>query len=173
MIYTLDQQRLTTHGEHWIAPDAVVIGDVVLHPGASIWWHAVVRGDVETITIGENANIQDGCVLHTDHGFPLQVGKNVTVGHMVMLHGCSIDENSLIGIGSVVLNGARIGRNCIIGARSLIPEGKVIPDRSLVMGTPGKVVRQVSDEQVQMLTQSAAHYVDNHRRYAAGLRPAN
>ncbi|MEZ5939064.1 MAG: gamma carbonic anhydrase family protein [Hyphomonadaceae bacterium] len=157
-------------GEFWVAENAVVLGRVILHRNASVWFGATLRGDNDPITIGENSNIQDGSVLHTDTGVPLTVGKNCTIGHMVMLHGCTIGENSLIGIGSVILNGARIGRNCIIGANSLIPEGKEIPDNSLVMGSPGKVVREVSDAQAQGITMSALHYVENWKRYAKGLK---
>jgi len=153
----------------WIAPTATVIGDVRLAAGASVWWNAVVRGDNDPIVIGENTNIQDGSVLHTDEGVPLTLGRDVTVGHMVMLHGCTVGDGSLIGIGSIVLNRAVIGRNCLIGANSLIPEGKVIPERSLVMGSPGKVVRELSDEEVARLLHGAAHYVDNARRYRKEL----
>lgn len=165
MIYRLGDRELTTEGDYWVAETAVVIGDVLLKNNASVWWGAVLRGDNERITVGENANVQDGSVLHTDMGQPLVIGANVTVGHMVMLHGCEIGDNSLIGIGAVVLNGARIGRNCIIGAKALVPEGKVIPDNSLVMGAPGKVVRELSDEQAQMVRLGGEHYVDNFRRY--------
>ena len=133
---------------------------------ASIWWGAVARGDTDTITVGENSNVQDGSVLHADHGSPLLIGANVTVGHLVMLHGCTIGDNSLIGIGAIVLNGAKIGRNCLIGAGALIPEGKEIPDNSLVMGAPGKVVREIGEHQAQVLTASAMHYVENWKRYA-------
>jgi len=135
----------------WIAPTATVIGDVRLAAGASVWWNAVLRGDNDPIVIGENTNIQDGSVLHTDEGVPLTLGRDITVGHMVMLHGCTVGDGSLIGIGSIVLNRAVIGRHCLIGANSLIPEGKVIPERSLVMGSPGKVVRELSDEEVARL----------------------
>ena len=153
----------------WIAPTATVIGDVRLAAGASVWWNAVVRGDNDPIVIGENTNIQDGSVLHTDEGVPLTLGRDITVGHMVMLHGCTVGDGSLIGIGSIVLNRAVIGRHCLIGANSLIPEGKVIPERSLVMGSPGKVVRELSDEEVARLLHGAAHYVDNARRYRKEL----
>ncbi len=169
MIYRLGKRQLVTEGEHWIAETAVVIGDVLLKPNASVWWGAVLRGDNERITVGENSNVQDGSVLHTDPGSPLIIGSNVTVGHMAMLHGCTIGDNSLIGIGAVVLNGARIGRNCIIGAKALIAEGKEIPDNSLVMGAPGKVVRELSEEQAKMIEQGALHYVENFRRYAREL----
>ena len=157
-------------GEYWVAPNAVVLGNVTLKSNASIWFGATLRGDNDPIVIGENSNIQDGSVLHTDIGYPLTVGKNVTVGHMVMLHGCTIGDNSLIGIGSVILNGAKIGRNCLIGAKALITEGKEIPDNSVVMGAPGKVVREMDEGGAQMLTASALHYVENWKRYARELR---
>ncbi|MEE4362047.1 MAG: gamma carbonic anhydrase family protein [Pseudomonadales bacterium] len=164
-IYRLGDRQLETQGDHWIAETAIVIGSVRLERNASIWWNAVLRGDNDLITVGENSNVQDGSVLHTDGGMPLEIGSNVTIGHMVMLHGCTIGDNSLIGIGAVILNGARIGRNCIIGARALIPENKEIPDNSLVMGAPGKVVREIGDDHARMIAQGAAHYVDNFRRY--------
>ncbi len=168
-IYSLHGRAPAFLGDYWIAPGAAVLGDVTLHHNASVWFGAVVRGDNDPIVIGENSNIQDGSMLHTDEGVPLTIGRDVTVGHMVMLHGCSIGDGSLIGIKSVILNHARIGRHCLIGANTLITEGKVIPDRSLVMGSPGKVIRELSDEEVARLQASAAHYVDNWRRYAAGL----
>jgi carbonic anhydrase/acetyltransferase-like protein (isoleucine patch superfamily) len=160
---------LPASGNYWIAPNATIIGNCILHENASVWFNAVLRGDNDPITIGENSNIQDGSVLHTDHGCPLNVGQNVTVGHLAMLHGCTIGDNSLIGIGAVVLNNAVIGKNCIIGAKAFIPEGKVIPDNSLVMGAPGKVVREVSEAQAQMLIGSALHYVENWKRYRDAL----
>ena len=144
-IYSLGDRRPNLGRDAWVAPNATLIGDVRLGDNASIWWNAVLRGDNDTITIGANTNIQDGSVLHADEGVPLTVGANVTVGHLVMLHGCTIGEQSLIGIKSVILNNAVIGHHCIIGANSLIPEGKVIPERSLVMGSPGKVVRQLNE----------------------------
>jgi len=147
-----------------------VIGDVTLHQNSSIWFNCVVRGDTDELIIGENSNIQDGSVVHTDPGIKLRVGRDVTVGHLCMLHGCEIGDNSLIGIKSVILNRAKIGRNCIIGANTLITEGKQIPDGSLVMGSPGKVVRQVTPEEIVMLTAQAAHYVENARRYRQHLR---
>jgi carbonic anhydrase/acetyltransferase-like protein (isoleucine patch superfamily) len=162
---------LPESGEYWIAPTASVIGKVILKRNASIWFGAVLRGDHEPIEIGENSNVQDNCVLHTDIGLPLIIGRNVTIGHMVMLHGCVIGDGSLVGIGSIVLNGAKIGRNCIIGANSLITEGKEIPDNSMVMGSPGKVVRTLSDAQVAGLAAGALHYVENWKRFKAGLRP--
>ena len=169
-IYTLGDRRPVIGRDAWIAPNATVIGDVRLGDEASIWWNAVLRADNDSITIGAGSNIQDGSVLHVDDGVPLTLGANVTVGHMVMLHGCSVGEQSLIGIKSVILNRAVIGRHCIIGANSLIPEGKVIPERSLVMGSPGKVVRQLSDEEVARLQRSAQGYVANALRYRTGLK---
>ncbi len=162
--------QLPPEGEYWVAPSAEVMGAVILKKNASIWWGAVARGDTESLTIGENSNVQDGSVLHADHGMPLVIGANVTVGHMVMLHGCAIGDNSLIGIGAIVLNGAKIGRNCLIGAGALIPEGKEIPDNSLVMGAPGKVVREISEQQARGLTMSALHYVENWKRFSRDLK---
>ena len=155
----------------WVAPNATVIGDVRLGANASIWWNATLRGDNDPIEIGDNSNIQDGSVLHTDEGVPMRIGANVTVGHLVMLHGCTIGDGSLIGIGSVILNRAVIGRNSIVGANTLIPEGKVFPDRVLIVGSPGKVVRELSDDEVAKLQKSAAHYVANAERYATTLAP--
>jgi|TARA_R110002124_G_scaffold144232_7_gene309203 carbonic anhydrase/acetyltransferase-like protein (isoleucine patch superfamily) len=162
--------QLPSDGEYWIAPNATVIGDVTLHPGASVWFGAVVRGDNDPVTIGRDTNIQDGSVLHSDPGEPLIIGDGVTVGHMVMLHSCEIGDNCLIGIGAVILGRAKIGANCLIGANTLITEGKVIPDNSLVMGQPGKVVRQLEPGQIAALKASAAHYVQNWRRYAGDLK---
>ena len=160
---------LPEDSEYWIAPDASVIGHVILKTNASIWFGAVVRGDNEPIIVGENSNVQDNSVLHTDMGKPLTIGANVTIGHKVMLHGCHIGDGSLIGIGAIVLNGARIGRGCLIGAGALITEGKEIPDYSLVMGAPGKVVRTLDPEQAAGLAAGAMHYVENWKRYRAGL----
>ncbi len=168
-VFRLADRKPQIDPSAWIAPNATVIGDVSLAAGASVWWNAVLRGDNDPIAIGENTNIQDGSVLHTDEGVPLTLGRDITVGHMVMLHGCTVGDGSLIGIGSIVLNRAVIGRNCLIGANSLIPEGKVIPDRSLVMGSPGKVVRELTDEEVARLLYSARHYVDNALRYRSQL----
>ena len=170
-VYALGDKKpqLPPQGEYWIAPNAVVLGDVILESGASIWFNAVLRGDTDTLTVGENSNIQDGSILHADEGVALVIGRDVTVGHQAMLHGCSIGDNSLIGIGAVVLNGAVIGRNCLIGANSLIPEGKVIPDGSLVVGQPGKVVRELTEAQIAGITMSAAHYVQNWKRFASRL----
>jgi carbonic anhydrase/acetyltransferase-like protein (isoleucine patch superfamily) len=172
-IYALADKKpqLPPDGEYWVAPNAVVTGDVILKPGASVWFGAVVRGDNDPITIGRDTNIQDGSVLHSDPGGPLTIGDGVTVGHMVMLHSCEIGDNTLIGIGAVVLGRARIGRDCLIGANTLITEGKVIPDGSLVMGQPGRVVRQLEPGQIEALRASAAHYVQNWKRYAGGLTP--
>ena len=168
-VYRLGERQLEAEGSYWIAENATVIGSVALGEGASIWWNAVLRGDNDWIRVGARSNIQDGSVLHTDAGMPLTIGEDVTVGHMVMLHGCPIGDGSLIGIGAVVLNGAKIGKNCIIGAKALIPEGKEIPDNSLVMGAPGKVVRTISEAQGAMVAAGARHYVDNARRYAEQL----
>lgn len=154
----------------FIAETAVVIGDVLLGEDAGIWFGAVLRGDNERISIGPATNIQDNCVLHTDMGFPLSIGAGCTIGHSAVLHGCSIGDNSLVGMSVTVLNGAVIGRNCLIGAGALITEGKQIPDNSLVVGAPGKVVRLLTDSEVEGVRQSARHYVDNARRFAAGLR---
>ncbi len=160
---------LPAPGEYWIAPTASVMGNVILKKNASIWWGAIARGDNDPIEIGENSNVQDGSVLHTDHGSPLTIGSNVTIGHMVMLHGCAIGDGSLIGIGAIVLNGARIGRNCLIGAGALITEGKEIPDNSMVMGAPGKVVREIGEQHALILRGSALHYVENWKRYSREL----
>ena len=171
-IYSLADKspQLPEDGEYWIADNAVVIGDVTLKSGASVWFAVTIRGDNDPIVIGENTNIQDGSVLHSDPGEPLTIGANVTVGHMAMLHSCTIGDNTLIGIGAVVLGRAVIGKNCLIGANTLITEGKVIPDGSLVMGQPGKVVRQLDDAQIVALTASAQHYVQNWKRYSTALR---
>ena len=170
MRYRLDDLRVQLHGsEHFIADSAAVIGNVILEECASIWFNAVLRGDNEPITIGPGSNVQDGVVMHTDPGFPLTLGANVTVGHMAMLHGCTVGDNSLIGIKAVVLNGARIGRNCLIGANALIPEGREIPDGSLVIGSPGKVKRDLSQDEIEGLTQAAHGYVEKMRRFLKGL----
>jgi len=171
MKYSFEDRRIVCKGDYWIAPDAIVIGSVVLEPNASIWFGCIVRGDDDTITIGENSQLQDGCVLHVDPGFPITLGKNVSVGHMVMLHGCTIGDGSLIGIKSVILNGAKIGRNCLIGANALVTEDKEIPDGSLVMGSPGKVVRQLSVEEIANINAFADHYVQQFKRYQKDFRP--
>ena len=169
-IYSLGERHPVLGRDAWVAPNATIIGDVRLGDNASIWWNAVLRGDNDTISIGANSNIQDGSVLHVDKGVPLTIGANVTVGHLVVLHGCTVGDDSLIGIKSVILNKAVIGRHCLIGANSLIPEGKVIPDRSLVMGSPGKVVRELTDEEVARLQNSARGYVANAQRYRTELK---
>jgi carbonic anhydrase/acetyltransferase-like protein (isoleucine patch superfamily) len=171
MRYSLGAEAVAPEGDDfWIAPTAVVIGRVRLGKEASIWWNAVLRGDTEPITIGERTNIQDGCVLHTDEGFPLTIGAGVTVGHLAMLHGCTIGDGCLIGIGAVILNGASIGRNCIVGAKALIGEGKVIPDNAVVLGVPGRVTGRVGAEQAEGVRWAADHYVQNYRRYQVDLR---
>jgi carbonic anhydrase/acetyltransferase-like protein (isoleucine patch superfamily) len=169
MKYRLGQSHVEAHPQSWVAPNATLVGKVKLESGASVWFNAVLRGDNELIHIGDQSNVQDGTVMHTDMGFPLSVGKGVTIGHNAMLHGCSVGDYSLIGINAVVLNGAKIGKYCIIGANTLIAEGKEIPDGSLVVGSPGKVVRELSDAQKQMLEASAAHYLHNAQRYARDL----
>jgi carbonic anhydrase/acetyltransferase-like protein (isoleucine patch superfamily) len=171
MKYALEDRRVVCKGDYWIAPNAVVIGSVVLEPDVSVWFGAVVRGDDDTITIGESSQLQDGCVVHVDHGFPVSIGRGVSVGHMAMLHGCTIGDGSLIGIKAVILNGAKIGRNCLIGANALIGEGKEIPDGSLVVGTPGKVVRQLSADEIRTINSFAGMYVQAFKRYKNGFRP--
>ncbi|MBO9502205.1 gamma carbonic anhydrase family protein [Brevundimonas sp. A19_0] len=173
-VYTLGDKKpqLPPEGEYWIAPNATVIGDVILKPGASVWFGAVVRGDNDPITIGRDTNIQDGSVLHSDPGEPLTIGDGVTVGHMVMLHSCEIGDNSLIGIGTVILGRAKIGKNCLIGANTLITEGKEIPDNSMVVGQPGRVIRTLEPGQIEALEASAAHYVANWKRYVTDLSEA-
>ncbi|MCB1886385.1 MAG: gamma carbonic anhydrase family protein [Rhodocyclaceae bacterium] len=168
-IYKLGDRVPEVGKNCWIADNASVIGSVTLGDNANVWFSAVLRGDNDPITIGANTNIQDGSVLHTDDGVPLEIGDNVTIGHMVMLHGCKIGDGSLIGINAVVLNRAVIGKHCIIGANALIPEGKVIPDRSLVVGSPGRIIRQLSDEDLQRLMESASGYVAHAREYASDL----
>lgn len=171
MKFSLGERKVVCKGDHFIAHNATVIGAVVLENNASIWFNCVVRGDNDTIALGENSQLQDGCVVHVDPGFPVTLGKNVSVGHMAMLHGCSIGDGSLIGIKSVILNGARIGRNCLIGANALITEGKEIPDGSLVMGSPGKVVRQLSADEIRNINGFADHYVQRFKLYQREFRP--
>lgn len=170
-VYALDgvAPQLPPEGEYFVAPNAVVIGKVKLERNASVWFGAVLRGDNELIHLGENVNVQDGCVLHTDMGFPLTLERDVTVGHMAMLHGCTVMEGALIGIGAVVLNGAKIGRNALIGAGSIVPEGREVPDNALALGAPAKVVRVLSPENAEMLKRIAGHYVSNSARYRSGL----
>ncbi len=170
-LYALDGVSPTVpeDGDFWVAPGARVMGKVVLDRGASVWFNAVLRGDNEPITVGEDSNIQDGCVCHTDIGFPLTIGPRCTIGHAAILHGCVIGEGSLVGMGATVLNGAEIGRGVLIGAGALITEGKKIPDGALVMGRPGKVARMLGEEEVARLLRSAAGYRANMRRFRAGL----
>ena len=159
-----------TKGDYWIAPGCHVMGSVILEKDASIWFNCVVRGDRELITIGEGSQVQDGSVLHADPGFPLTLGKGVSVGHMAMLHGCTVGDGTLVGIKSVILNGAVIGKNCVIGANSLIPENKVIPDGSMVMGSPGRVVRPLRPEEIKYFNAIAEHYVERFKQYKRELK---
>ena len=170
MKYSFEDRKVVCKGNYWIAPDAIVIGSVIMEPNASIWFGCIVRGDDDTITIGENSQLQDGCVVHVDPGVPTTIGKGVSVGHMAMLHGCTIGDGSLIGIKSVVLNGAKIGKNCLIGANALIAEGKEIPDGSLVIRSPGKIVRQLSPEEIRTINSFAGHYVQQFKRYRESFR---
>jgi len=171
-IYAIGDAKpiLPPEGDYWIAPSAQVMGNVKLEKNASVWFGAVLRGDNELITIGENSNVQDGSVLHTDPGSPLTIERDVTIGHMVMLHGCTIGAGSLVGIGSIILNNTRIGKGCLIGANTLIAEGKDIPDYSMVLGAPGKVIRTLDKEMADALRLSSDHYVQNWKRYAAGIK---
>lgn len=171
MIYQLGSTSPQIDSTNFVASSAQVIGNVKLEADASIWFNAVVRGDNELITIGRQSNVQDGSVLHTDPGYPLTIGKGVTIGHKVMLHGCTIDDYSLVGINAVVLNGAKIGKYCIIGANTLITENMDIPDYSVVMGSPGKIVKTLSEEHAEKLKHSATHYVENAARYLKYLKP--
>jgi carbonic anhydrase/acetyltransferase-like protein (isoleucine patch superfamily) len=172
-LYSLNGRRptLPPEGFFWIAPNASVIGDVVVGLDVGIWFGAVLRGDNEPINIGARTNIQESCTLHTDMGFPLAIGEECTIGHNAILHGCAIGEGSLIGMGAIVLNGARIGRGCLVGAGALVTEGKVFDDHSLIMGSPAKAVRILDKEAAAKLRQSAAHYVDNWRRFVLGMKP--
>jgi carbonic anhydrase/acetyltransferase-like protein (isoleucine patch superfamily) len=172
-LYELEGHRVQVpaNGRYWVADNATLIGKVTISEEASVWFNCVLRGDNEPITVGPMANVQDGCVLHTDPGFPLVIGEAATIGHMVMLHGCTIGRGSLIGIGSIILNGAQIGEECLIGANTLIAEGKVIPPRSMVLGSPGKIIRQLSDEDAQRFGGAAGRYVKNWKRFAAGMKP--
>ena len=169
MFYDLENKKVKNSGENCTAPNASIIGDVTLEKNTSIWFNAVLRGDLENIHIGQGSNIQDGSVLHTDPGYPLKVGKNVTVGHLVMLHGCTIGDNSLIGIGAVILNNTKIGKNCIIGAKTLLAENKEIPDDSLVVGSPGRVIRKVTEEEKEAVLKNTKHYQDNWKRYSKSI----
>ncbi len=168
-IFRLDETSPSIDPTAWVAESARVIGSVVLGVDASVWFGAVLRGDTELLTVGRGSNVQDGSVVHADPGRPTTIGEGVTIGHLVMLHGCAIGDNSLVGIGAVILNGARIGRNCLVGARALVTEGKSFPDGSLIVGAPAVAVRTLTDEQIEGLRQSALHYVANARRFRAGL----
>lgn len=171
MIYSLGEDHVQYDKSVYLAPGCHVMGKVILEKDVSIWFNVVIRGDCDQIIIKQGSNIQDGCILHTDDGYPLQIGEGVTVGHKVMLHGCIVGDNSLIGINSVVLNGAQIGKNCVVGANSLITENMRVPDNSLVMGSPAKVVKVLSTDQIELLTKSAEHYVNNAQIFAEKLKP--
>jgi carbonic anhydrase/acetyltransferase-like protein (isoleucine patch superfamily) len=170
MIFTLGDRRPSIHETAFVADSAQVIGSVVLEENTSVWFGAVIRGDNALITLGRDTNFQDGAIIHTDEGLDVQLGRGVTVGHRVVLHGCQIGDFSLVGIGAVVLNRVQIGKHCLIGAGALITEGKQIPDRSLVIGTPARVARELTDAEVQHLLFSAAHYVHNGQRYRTSLQ---
>jgi len=174
MIYKLGDRTPVIEGDgHFIAENATVIGNVCLKANSSVWFNCVLRGDNDLIEVCEGSNIQDGCVLHTDPGYPLTIGRNVTIGHKVMLHGCTIGENSLIGIGSTILNGATIGNNCLVGANALVTEGKSFPDGSLILGAPAKVVRELTDEEITANQESASRYVEKATRFRADLESAS
>ena len=169
-IYELDGVAPSVAASAWVADNAQVMGDVSIGEGASVWFGTTVRGDTDTITIGAGSNVQDGSVLHADDGLPLTIGANVTVGHQVMLHGCTIGDESLIGIGAIVLNGAKIGKNCLVGAGALVTEGKEFPDGSMIIGSPAKAMRQLTPEQIEGLRRSALHYMENAEHYRQGLK---
>jgi len=170
-LYALDDTAPVLEEDTWVAPDANLIGSIVIEQAASVWFGCTLRGDNEEIRVGAGSNVQECTVMHTDIGFPLKIGAGCTIGHKAMLHGCTIGDNSLVGMGATILNGAVIGKNCLIGAGALITEGKVIPDGSLVMGTPGKVVRELDETAINGLRASALHYQENMRRFRSGLRP--
>jgi carbonic anhydrase/acetyltransferase-like protein (isoleucine patch superfamily) len=171
-IYALNDATpdLPPEGDYWVAPDAVLIGKVRLLKGASVWWGCVLRGDTDWITVGENSNVQDNSVIHVDPGQPVTIGTGCTIGHRVIVHSCTIEDGSLIGMGSTLLNRARIGKNCLVGANALVTEGKEFPDGSMILGAPAKVTRPLSEMEFSGLKMSAAGYVANHRRYMAGLK---
>jgi carbonic anhydrase/acetyltransferase-like protein (isoleucine patch superfamily) len=169
-IYQLGDDAPRIAATAWVADSAAVIGRVDLAEGASVWYGAVLRGDNDRITVGARSNVQDGSVLHTDDGFPLTLGEDVTVGHQVVLHGCTVGDGSLIGIQAVVLNGAKIGRGCLVGAGAVVTEGKAFPDGSLILGAPAKAVRPVTPEQIERLRLGTRHYVENAGRHRAGLK---
>ena len=170
-VYALGALTPVIHPCSWVAPNAAVIGQVQLEKNVSIWWNCTLRGDTDLLHVGENTNIQDGSVLHTDAGLQLIIGRNVTIGHRVILHGCTIGDGCLIGMGATLLNRSVIGKHCLIGANALIPEGKVIPDRSLVVGAPGRIVRQLTDDELEKMARGTEHYVENWQRYREELRP--
>ena len=170
MIYQLGDRKPILKGDNYVAPNAAVIGSVLMEANASVWFNVTIRGDNDLITLGENVNVQDGSVVHTDGGIAVTLERNVSIGHLVMLHGCLIRENTLIGIGAIILNRVTVGKNCLIGAGSLIPEGKTIPDGSLVLGVPGKVVRALTPEEIAMNTWIAEHYMERAERYRRGLK---
>lgn len=169
-IYELDGTAPQMDPSAWVAENAQVMGSVTLAADSSVWFGVTIRGDTETITVGEGSNVQDGSVLHADVGFPLTIGRHVTVGHQVMLHGCTIGDESLIGIGAVVLNGAKIGKHCLVGAGALVTEGKEFPDGSMIIGSPARAIKTLTPEQIAGLRRSAEHYIDNARRYRQGLK---
>ncbi len=171
-LYALDDiaPSVPADGRYWLAPDAQVMGRVILGEDANIWFGAVLRGDNEPMTVGARTNIQDGSVLHSDPGFPLTIGADCTIGHSAILHGCTIGDGSLIGMGATILNGARIGKGCLVGANALITEGKEFPDHSLIVGSPARVLRPLDEKAVAKLLLSAAHYVSNAKRFAKGLK---
>ena len=171
MIYSLEDKKPSIEGTCFIADSATLIGSVVLGDYVNVWFNAVLRADTDLLTVGENSNIQDGSVLHMDKGFPLTIGKNVTIGHKVMLHGCTIGDSSLVGMNAVVLNGAKIGKNCLIGANALVPEGREIPDSSVVLGSPGKIVREVTSSEIESFQSSAKAYVQKGRLFKKNLKP--
>ncbi len=171
MIYALDGIAPEIAEDAWVAPDANLIGKVRVAAKASVWFGCTLRGDNELIAVGEGTNVQENCVFHTDMGFPLTIGANVTVGHKVLLHGCTIGEGSLIGMNATIMNGAKIGKGCLIGAGALVTEGKEIPDGAMVLGSPGKIVREIDDATKQALIASALHYQQNAARFAKGLKP--
>lgn len=170
-LYALGNDQPQIHDDTWVAPGANLIGKVVMEAGSSVWFGVTIRADHEEIRIGAGSNVQENVVMHIDAGYPLTIGKNCTIGHKAMLHGCTIGENTLVGMGATILNGARIGKNCLIGAGALITENKEIPDNSLVMGSPGKVVREVDATLAEKLHQSALHYQENMRRFRSELKP--
>jgi carbonic anhydrase/acetyltransferase-like protein (isoleucine patch superfamily) len=173
MIFSLDavQPEFEDAASNWIAPDAVLIGRMLIGRDVGIWFGAVLRGDNEPIEIGAGSNVQEHTVMHTDPGFPLTVGRGCTIGHRALLHGCTIGDNSLVGMGAIILNGARIGTDSLVGAGALVTEGKEFPDRSLIVGAPAKAIRTLDDAAVERLRKSAEHYVENGRRFRAGLKP--